>query len=177
MPRLITHPSDAKWAADRMRFRFVVDCQALAGIITGLTPLQDETFGPVFRRMTERLDVALRSGWRSLADWADPVVWREREWNQQADFLANLAMDSNSPRRFINHHAATRLSSGNVLVFSDGGLRRANMVASSGWIAFLPEGESATTLAYESLPLTGVRSAFFAEMIGLDRATSFFDQL
>ena len=39
-----------------------------------------------------RLERWTRKGWKYVPDGQKPAVWRPREWNKQADELANLGM-------------------------------------------------------------------------------------
>ena len=94
MPKLVIHLADGHWDNSCMRFRLVVDCQPLCNVLNGRTALQDETYRPLFRRLAAALDMTFRNGWQPMADWEDPVVWRKREWNGQADHLVNKAMDT-----------------------------------------------------------------------------------
>ena len=74
-------------------------------------------------------------------------------------------MDSSIPAIDVDMAIARRHRAGDVLVLSDGGLRRAGMVAPAGWIAYLFEGASATRLGYQNQHLENVCSAFQAEVI------------
>jgi len=84
-------------------------------------------------------------------------------------------MDNKLSEVNIDMALARRAAAGNVLIFSDGGLRRAGMVASSAWIAYLIEGASATRMAHQSPDLQNAASAFQAEVIGLDLALNFLE--
>merc|ERR1712078_968383 len=86
-------------------------------------------------------------------------------------------MDSTSSSCKIDRAALQRAHRGNILIFSDGGLRPKKKVASSAWIAYLIEGTSATKLAWQRLLLEGVSSSFQAEVIGLDLALIFLQAI
>ena len=60
----------------------------------------------------------------------------------------------------------------NILVFSDGGLRK-NGLAAAAWVAFTNHGTNVSLLAYDGILLEDVTSAFKAEVIALDRAVEF----
>ena len=173
LPDLQLHPDDKDWSSRSKRFSMIVDCQALGDIINGRSPLQDERYRPVFRRMADALNGIFGQGWRPRSDCKDPVCWRERAWNAQADFLANQAMDNKRGHYRVDMLVAHRAHEGNIIVFSDGGLRRASMRASAAWIAFLLEGGAAVERASQRCYLDSCSSAFQAEVIALDLALNF----
>jgi len=177
LPMLQVHPEDKVWSTSQMRFRMVVDCQTLGRIINGHTPLQDDGYRPVFRRMADALDSIFKSGWRPSSDWKDTVVWRERIWNSQADFFANRAMDRKAGHFEVDMAVVRRAHEGNLMVYSDGGLRRTGMLASAAWIAYLVKGDAAIKIGSQSRFLQAVKSSFQAEVIALDMAYDFVRML
>lgn len=92
IPPLQPHPEDQEWCRHGHRFRCVVDCQVLAGLINGTTLLTNATYRPTLRRMVSNLAIALQK--RPPQDWIDPVSWRKRARNQHADRVANVTMDA-----------------------------------------------------------------------------------
>ena len=174
MPDLILHPDDRQWAGDGRRFRFVVDCQVLAGLLNGDVPLSEDTYRPIFRRMGSCLDRLLQRGWRPAHDCEDPVAWRGREWNRQSDFIVNQTMDSGIAQEWSDLKLISEVKACDILIFSDGGLRRPSMLAASGWVAYARTDTGFRKLAYAAKPLVGVTSAFAAEAIALEMALLFF---
>ncbi|CAK0893627.1 unnamed protein product [Prorocentrum cordatum] len=65
---------DHEWQDDGVRFRLVVDCQVLAGLVNGATPLLDESFRPPLRRVVSSLDRLLQRGPRRLGTGAIQFV-------------------------------------------------------------------------------------------------------
>ena len=151
----------------------VVDCQALAEIVNGGSPLSDDNYVPMFRRIASSLAQLLCQDWRPARDCDDPVEWRMREWNRQADFVVNEAMDSGAAMEWSDLVLLSNACYRNVLVFSDGGLRRPSGRAAAGWVAYVREDAGFRMMAYAAQPLGGVASAFAAEAIALEMAVSF----
>ena len=86
------HP-DVVWENSACSMVFVVDCQPLAEIMNGKSPLQTPELTPAFERMTRRLFQVLDAGWHVNAQCNDPVVWHRREYNRIADYLVNYTID------------------------------------------------------------------------------------
>ena len=74
MPDLNPHPDDHEWEEGGKRFRLVVDCQVLAGLLNGRVPLADESYRPILRGMDSCLEQVLSSGWLPAHACDDPVV-------------------------------------------------------------------------------------------------------
>ena len=174
MPELSPHPDDQEWEEVEQRFRLVVDCQVLAGLLNGTVPLTDERYRPILRRMGSCLEQVLSSGWLPAHAYDDPVIWRMREWNRQADFVVNQAMDSGAAQKWSDPELLASARGCNVVIFSDGGLRRPSRNAAAGWVAYVRTADRGLQrLAYEAQPLVGVTSAFAAEAIALEMALGF----
>merc|ERR1719291_81817 len=92
-----------------------------------------------------------------------------REWNRQADFIVNLAMDSGAAQKWSEIELLARAPGLNVVIFSDGGLWRPSRNAAAGWVAYVTTDRGLQRLAYEAKPLVGVTSAFAAASRGMTR--------
>jgi hypothetical protein len=177
IPELQLHPDDQSWDKTGKRFRIVVDCQVLAGIVNGAVPLKNDWYRPMFRRMGNLLDKALTSGRRPAWDWDDPVCWRARDWNRQADFVVNVAMDANTEQSWSDATLMSVARHRDILIFCDGGLRRSSMRAAAGWVAYVAYNGAFHRVAYRATPLEGVSSAFQSEAIALENALEFLSGL
>ena len=82
-------------------------------------------------------------------------------------------MDSGAPLEWSDPELALEVRACDILVFSDGGLRRPSMRAASGWVAHARTDTGFQKLAYAAIPLTGVGSAFATEAIALEMAMQF----
>ena len=69
-------------------------------------------------------------------DSLEPVEWRPREKNKEADRLANLAMDTGSSRIHLSPDLdlPAALGSANILCWCDGGFRSGPGIGASAWI-------------------------------------------
>eukprot|EP00973_Karenia_brevis_P038321 5283491-Karenia_brevis.AAC.1 len=129
--------------------------------------------------MAGMIDQILRHGFRPPEMWHDPVVWRDRSWNKQADYIANRVMDTSQSYRYVYDGVKIRAQTGNIIIFSDGGLRRASpgrKVAAAAWAAYLEERGCFTLVAFEGKMLE-TRSAFEAEVVALDLALQFMSMI
>eukprot|EP00973_Karenia_brevis_P029351 4047561-Karenia_brevis.AAC.1 len=78
--------------------------------------------------------VTLNWGARKIND--GPVRWKKRDFNKEADYLANYAMDTREDFRFWNHDVLSQGVSSirNIQGWSDGGCRVDQNISSYGWI-------------------------------------------
>eukprot|EP00973_Karenia_brevis_P003065 420284-Karenia_brevis.AAC.1 len=68
-------------------------CKPVQEILCGHCPLRDEQLVKIFERIADSVGMALDDEWSPTAKWGDPVIWRSRDQNTVADFLANYSMD------------------------------------------------------------------------------------
>ena len=172
------HPQENEWQEDGVRFRLVVDCQVLAGLVNGTTPLLDESYRPPLRRMAASLDRLLQRGLRPPRDWDDPVCRRERSWNRQVDWVANRAMDAQQEVHWVDQDIAMISERSYVLLFSDGGFRRGTGRASAGFAAYVRDARVGDTrlVAFKGCPPQNIHSAFHTEVVGLEMSIDFLMQ-
>ena len=115
----------------------------------------------------------------------DFLEWRPREFNRIADNIANLVMDHKRGFSYRNDRLleAIRPGNANILVFSDGGSRPSEAVASGGWVAFVLGGhwgeqeDVAHLLASEGILIKTAVSAFQAEITAAASALEFIRSL
>ena len=171
-----TAADDLCWNGCRQRFRCVVDCQIVAGLVNGEAALTNETYRPLLRRVAACLDKILQKGWRPPEDWSNTVAWRRRAWNKQADWVVNAAMDMQQDIGWTDTCPNPARDRSNVLVFSDGGLRRKTGLAAAGFAAYVHHEGSFRLITYRGVFLHEIQSSFQAELIGLDMATQYLSQ-
>ena len=81
-------------------------------------------------------------GWTPRTSTSDCVIWRKREHNKEADFLASIAMDQMQDATYIWEGWNTRRNEPHMLMgWSDGG-HRFKGKSGGGWIikAWFEEG-------------------------------------
>ena len=121
------HPDDACWDDLQRRLWIQVDCLGVAQVVNGEAVLRTPHLEPIFRRICRRSETLLQGRWKPRRDIDPYVIWSKREYNTTADYIVNLAMDSNAPVGSldsvgIREHAD---AGGAFKVCVDGGLREA----------------------------------------------------
>jgi hypothetical protein len=106
-------------------------------------------------------------------DWEEPVTWRPRAWNIQADFVVNEVMDSDTDHSWTDEALMQKASKSTILIFSDGGLRRPTMKAAAGFVAYIAVGGAFEKLASRAQSLVGMSSAFATELLALEMGVEF----
>ena len=167
-PELRIHDEDKSLLHSSGELRFIVDNQTLQQVLSGITPLSDQQYLPVFRRMTAALDALFEGGYEPISKHDDPITWRERCFNKQADWLANRAMDEN--RSFQRCIIEDMDPSANYITFSDGGYRRSTGRAAAGWVTYKLKDGITTPVAWCAKVIDSCRSSFLAELVALDDA-------
>ena len=166
-----------RWQDHQRRSTFIVDCKPLQEIVCGHIPLIGDSLRPVFRRMVSNLDAILDMTWLPRYNWHDPVIWRRREYNHVADYLANLTMDEG--RSWINELAwpfeAWTIRHCNIVVHSDGGSRA--MCSAAAWVVEVGICRG-SEWEYKPIAMGGtyleVRvSSFMAEALALEACTNY----
>ena len=84
---------DISWDEGCHSFVFVVDCQPLQRITCGRTPLLNDSYFSLFRRILDNLKDIFKEGFVPPRLVDDPVLWVRREKNKLADYLCNVTMD------------------------------------------------------------------------------------
>eukprot|EP00973_Karenia_brevis_P025939 3579498-Karenia_brevis.AAC.1 len=88
--------------------------------------------------------------WGTWSAGDDPVIWRRRDHNKEADFLANQAMSSRADINWTNPDVgALRNSKTSICGWCDGGSRAKDGVSASAWLlkAWLLEQQKWTVVA------------------------------
>ena len=154
---------------------FVVDSLALSEVVNGNAVLQGEGVRPVLERVCENLKaLVIISGTPMLCD--DPVQWRPRRYNKQADWLCNVALNTPSSCEYVDPDVETYVNlHPNWQVHTDGGCRYEGFSAIS-WVvhAVVSVGQDwhRFTIAFGYQHITGNLASFVAEAMALEARTS-----
>ena len=90
--RLAILPEDDVWQTNNRRFRCVSDSQILVDTCCGRTKVKFPIIHAIYYSM-EEIALSYLRGCRARFDSEAPIVWRSREYNREADALANFAFD------------------------------------------------------------------------------------
>ena len=173
-PSVCEHPSDTLWDRGARNFRFVVDCQPLAEILNGRWLLADISCHPLFVRLARMLAELLQDGWQPRRPWDDPVEWRGRDWNGSADFMCNLAMDTQQSWHYLDmdKFVDCRRKGCNLQMHTDGGLRSHGCAATErtlhAWIVTSTGNWRRILLGMGCTYLQGCPLSFHAEAMALE---------
>ena len=86
-------PGDDAWPSGVKAFQIIVDNQALADEACGRAIAGGDAWSDLRDISSSLAAMVLTHGWSMRKPVADPVVWRPRHLNKEADFLANIAME------------------------------------------------------------------------------------
>ena len=162
---------DISWDEGCHRFVFDVDCQPLQRISCGRTPLLNDSYFPLFRRILDNLKDIFKEGFVPPRLVDDPVLWVRREKNKLADYLCNVTMDRK--RSWSRTRSIDMPSKYHWFAVSDGGARP--QCSACGWsvgICFMVDG----AYKFEPLVVAGQYleprvNSFLAETLALEQAT------
>ena len=112
----------------------MVDCKSLANVLNGDSPWADETNQEIGKAVVNEIySWSNKYGLDNLR--AQPVVWRQREKNKVADYLARRVMHTKTSWTKVAKNAAAFMARAAGLVFfSDGGFRPGRDEASAAWV-------------------------------------------
>ena len=84
---------DVTWC-NQDSIKVVVGCQPLVGILNGGTGTKCKEVHKVAEEITDMVTEIIKRGVNFHKSIAPPFEWRRREFNKQADYVANTAMDT-----------------------------------------------------------------------------------
>ena len=126
--------TDGVWEKNHT-FIFVADNETMVNIICGRANPDIEYRETTAEILDTIAKVMTEANWGPKSFYGDPIVWRKREFNKEADFLANYAMDNRKDFHYINEELINqRKSIINVQGWSDGGCGVEERISSFGWI-------------------------------------------
>jgi hypothetical protein len=112
----------------------ITDNEALADIICGRGKPDCLYIDPINEILTIIADMFIGGKWGAKAPADDPVTWKRREFNKEADYLANYAMDSREDFMFIGDIQQIDWEKVHLIGWSDGGSRWEEGCSSSAWL-------------------------------------------
>ena len=170
------------WDASYGRFVIISDCKPLVQIINGYSPLANPSLLPFFHRVSNHLASILDSGFFPSCIHDDPVIWRRRDFNKKADYLANHTMDKRKSWHQVCRmpFPNLKLIEANFIIHFDGGTRGDDCSASA-WIleGRMNRGGDLVEfpIAYCGKFLSPPVSSFLAEAIALESCIEFLSKL
>jgi len=159
VPDHLMENANFDWRSPSQCFICVVDCQPLQAVACGHSPLTATELTDTYEQIAQNIGQLLERNWSPAQLWGDPIIWRPRERNITADYLANYTMDNGASwsKRFRWPFPGWRTEACNFVLHSDGGTRRAQCSASA-WA--LDVGKFADGLwQFERLAMGGTFSA------------------
>ena len=163
-PALKLHESDHLWDDGVRRLQIQVDNQTLADLVNGCAVLKEEEYRPAFIRILRNLAKLVELGWSPRQSHAAMVVWHPRQYNNVADHFANHALEQQKAWKDV----VKLQGHGRLKLCSDGGYT--GTCGAAAYALFSMSDEKAELLATGGCYLQTCKSAFEAEVIGLDIA-------
>ena len=173
---------DLPWQMSGRRCSFIVDCKPLQQVACGACLLLSSNLKCTFESITGNFAAILGKGWLPARAWDDPVIWKRRNENVIADYLANHTMNIRKSwfEVFDWPFEGHRVDECNLLVHSDGGTR-CNRCSSAAWIVevcvFQQGRWFRKPLAISGTYFDSPISSFTAECVALEECSIFIKQL
>ena len=168
------------WESEKQRFQFFVDCLLLQKVACGHSLLLAGQLIPLFGRLLHDLCTVYEEGWALSNEVADPIVWKQREYNKLADYLCNETMDMR--KSCLQEDCECGWTCQNIVIFSDGGVRSESVAASARYMSFATSLGTQNTeihfIAARGIFIEYPVSSFVAETIALEfvyRLSTYFD--
>ena len=159
-PARVHHDHDVCWSSTVGCVNVVVDCQAVASLMTGGAVLSNPAMRPLFVRLGRALAKLHSIGAQPRCATGSLIEWRPRRFNPVADHYCNMAMDSKTTReqRDSNRVCKAWREGCNLQLYTDGG-RRGDGSAALGWTVYAVSQRHGewwwTQLAWSSMLLSG----------------------
>ena len=117
-----TQAEDSVWGR-HYTLDIITDCEVLAEVLGGKAVPEVEYASTVGMVLDEISAVMVSSNWGPRNFNEAPVRWRRRCFNKEADYLANLAMDSKHDFHYVNDLVYNRRyhNISNIQGWCDGG--------------------------------------------------------
>ncbi len=131
----LTLEIDNRWNR-RRTLQVVADNEALVNSLLGVAEVDTDHRQVVADILDIIAGTMVEHNWGPRSFDGEPIEWRKREYNQEADFLANYAMDTDSDFNYVNGQL---LEGGvekicNIQGWCDGGSRRRQNKSAYGWL-------------------------------------------
>ena len=174
-PKYLHHPEDVYWqSGGRGRIKFIVDNQALANIVNGRQKLGESPLTAVFKRFIRACTAIFKHQYYPQTNIGDMVQWRSRDFNQQADHIANVTLDTQSGQYYCDKTVMreAKEAKANFLIFSDGGYRSSIPCSVGAYIIYAVFDNYTRPVVAQGIILRGYTGSFPAEAVALETAAS-----
>ena len=165
------------WGRNHGCVLYVTDSQSLQEVLCGKCVCKNTLYEPLLARVVDRFVDHLRCKWSPPQRWSDPVVWMPRCHNKVADGLADFTMDRRTSWQQTYTTTMTPAQS-NIIVQTDGGLRKGDCAAAS-WVIGFWSSDAQSFEPYEAggVFLNTSCTVFMAEAIAIDEASASVQRL
>ena len=148
----------------------IVDNLALADIINGHNKLNDEKLRKHCVNIAKKLHLWQQYGWRTASKNGDPIGWRPRELNEEADKCCNIAMNIKKDHSYEHKLLKRACEAGyNLFLQSDGGSRN-EKTSATGWkvTSILAEKNKVSCIARGGTFIPRGHSSLHIEVLALE---------
>ena len=112
-----------------------MDNQLLADVVCGRAKVEQQHHQQYLDRILETIaTVFIVKGWGPREPHHDPVKWRRRVHNKEADYLCNAAMNMKEDIYYRHDSLSSGEYPKNLMAWSDGGIRVAEGCSAAAWI-------------------------------------------
>eukprot|EP00973_Karenia_brevis_P091781 12409097-Karenia_brevis.AAC.1 len=125
---------DSEWQRPGT-FEFITDNETMVDILSGTAEPESTDRDTLSQILRDISDLIVGRNWGPRESNGNPVKWRRRCFNKEADYLANQAMDARRGFSYCNQGLVDNLASvRNIQGWSDGGCRIHEGVSSYAWL-------------------------------------------
>ena len=170
-PKYLHHPADVYWqSGGRGRIKFIVDNQALANIVNGRQKLGESPLTAVFKRFIRACTTIFKHQYYPQTNIGDMVQWRSRDFNQQADHIANVTLDRQSGQYYCDKKVMreAKEAKANFLIFSDGGYRSSIPCSVGAYIIYAVFDNYTRPVVAQGIIIRGYSGSLPAEAVALE---------
>ena len=130
-----TAEQDSRWERANT-FEFIADNETLVEIVAGLAEPENTNMDTIAELIGDISEAIVGYNWGPRSVNGCPVRWLRREFNKEADFIANHCMDTQEDFNYVNVEFVKQHwdEITNVQCWSDGGHRPDQAIASYGWV-------------------------------------------
>ena len=152
------------------------DCQPLVDVVMGRNAPEGLGNTAVFRAICNNMASLFDAGWLPHQSHRDPVIWKNRNHNAKADYIANFTLDTGSSWHEERHLPPGRqLCEAVLLAHCDGGRRGPGSTAAAWIVEALWPDDTSHVIAMSGVHLDedAASSSFDAEALALQFCMEF----
>ena len=129
----------------------------------------------MFKRLARACTTLFKHNYYPLSNSADLVHWRRREFNKQADHIANVTLDTQQGQYYCDKEVmrGAKIARVNVFICSDGGYRSSISCSVGAFIIYVLFQDCTRPVAAQGFILKSHSGSFSAEAVALETAASF----